>query len=69
MTLLPAIYFAVVVMLKTLRIASQLMLFSCLVGMSACGQKRALYLPEAPQSNKVETKAKEATESPATGTN
>ncbi|MEP0355143.1 hypothetical protein [Paraglaciecola sp.] len=56
-------------MLKTLRIASQLMLFSCLVGMSACGQKRALYLPEAPQSNKVETKAKEATESPATGTN
>lgn len=69
MTLLPAIYFAVVVMLKTLKIASQLILLSCLLGLSACGQKRALYLPEEPQSNQLETNTKEATESPATGTN
>lgn len=69
MTLLPAIYFAVVVMLKTLKIASQLILLSCLLGLSACGQKRALYLPEEPQSNQLETNTKEATESPATGNN
>ncbi|MEP0174223.1 MAG: hypothetical protein ABJH28_10375 [Paraglaciecola sp.] len=69
MTLLPAIYFAVVVMLKNLKVASQLILLSCLLGMSACGQKRALYLPEEPKSNKAETTTTEATESPATGTN
>ncbi|WP_289028848.1 lipoprotein [uncultured Paraglaciecola sp.] len=69
MTSLPAIYFAVVVMLKILKIASQLMLLLCLLGLSACGQKKALYLPEEPKSNQAEMTTTEATESPATGAN
>ncbi|MFT2092314.1 LPS translocon maturation chaperone LptM [Paraglaciecola sp. 2405UD69-4] len=56
-------------MSKLLKFSSQLILLSCLLGMSACGQKRALYLPEDTQSNQVETNNSEATESPATGAN
>ncbi len=45
------------------------MLLLCLLGLSACGQKKALYLPEEPKSNQAEMTTTEATESPATGAN